>query len=95
MAENTTNTSTTETRNLRKTRIGVVTSNKMTKTITVKVERKVKHPIYGKFVKKSTSFHAHDEKNEASIGDIVRIMETRPLSKTKRWRLVEIVEKVK
>ena len=82
-------------RNLRKTRIGVVTSNKMTKTITVKVERKVKHPIYGKFVKKSTSFHAHDDKNEASIGDIVRIMETRPLSKTKRWRLVEIVEKVK
>jgi len=95
MAENTTNTSTTESRNLRKTRIGVVTSNKMTKTITVKVERKVKHPIYGKFVKKSTSFHAHDDKNEASIGDVVRIMETRPLSKTKRWRLVEIVEKVK
>jgi small subunit ribosomal protein S17 len=95
MAENTTNTATTESRNLRKTRIGVVTSNKMTKTITVKVERKVKHPIYGKFVKKSTSFHAHDEKNEASIGDVVRIMETRPMSKTKRWRLVEIVEKVK
>lgn len=86
---------TTEVRNLRKTRIGVVTSNKMTKTITVAVERKVKHPIYGKFVKKTTKFHAHDEKNEASIGDIVRIMETRPLSKTKRWRLVEIVEKVK
>jgi len=86
---------TTQTRNLRKTRIGVVTSNKMTKTITVAVERKVKHPIYGKFVKKTTKFHAHDEKNEASIGDIVRIMETRPLSKTKRWRLVEIVEKVK
>ena len=99
MAENTTEAKATTTealdRNLRKTRIGVVTSNKMTKTITVKVERKVKHPIYGKFVKKSTSFHAHDEKNEASIGDIVRIMETRPLSKTKRWRLVEIVEKVK
>jgi len=95
MAENTTKTETTESRNLRKTRIGVVTSNKMTKSITVKVERKVKHPIYGKFVKKSTSFHAHDEKNEASIGDVVRIMETRPLSKTKRWRLVEIVEKVK
>ena len=87
MAENTTNTSTTESRNLRKTRIGVVTNNKMTKTITVKVERKVKHPIYGKFVKKSTSLHAHDDKNEASIGDVVRIMETRPLSKTKRWRL--------
>jgi small subunit ribosomal protein S17 len=93
MAENTT--IATEARNLRKTRIGVVTSNKMTKTITVAVERKVKHPIYGKFVKKTTKFHAHDEKNEASIGDIVRIMETRPLSKTKRWRLVEIVEKVK
>ena len=82
-------------RNLRKTRIGVVTSNKMTKTITVAVERKVKHPIYGKFVKKTTKFHAHDEKNEASIGDVVRIMETRPLSKTKRWRLVEVIEKVK
>jgi small subunit ribosomal protein S17 len=94
MAENTT-TATTIDRNLRKTRIGVVTSNKMTKTITVAVERKVKHPIYGKFVKKTTRFHAHDEKNEASIGDIVRIMETRPLSKTKRWRLVEVVEKVK
>lgn len=82
-------------RNLRKVRVGVVSSNKMDKTITVKVERKVKHPIYGKFVKKTTSFHAHDEKNECSIGDIVRIMESRPLSKTKRWRLVDIVEKVK
>lgn len=82
-------------RNLRKTKIGVVTSNKMTKTITVAVERKVKHPIYGKFVKKTTRFHAHDEKNECSIGDLVKIMESRPLSKTKRWRLVEIVEKVK
>ena len=82
-------------RNLRKTRIGVVKSNKMNKTITVTVERKVKHPIYGKFVKKTTSFHAHDEKNECSIGDTVRIMESRPLSKTKRWRLVEVVEKVK
>jgi small subunit ribosomal protein S17 len=82
-------------RNLRKTRIGVVTSNKMEKTVTVAVERKVKHPIYGKFVKKTTKFHAHDEKNECSIGDTVKIMETRPLSKTKRWRLVEIVEKVK
>jgi len=79
-----------EARNLRKTRIGVVTSNKMTKTITVQVERKVKHPIYGKFVKKSTKFHAHDDKDECSIGDVVRIMETRPLSKTKRWRLVEV-----
>ncbi|HQX96818.1 MAG: 30S ribosomal protein S17 [Chitinophagaceae bacterium] len=84
-----------EERNLRKTRIGVVTSNKMTKTITVEVERKVKHPIYGKFVKKSTRFHAHDDKDECSIGDVVKIMETRPLSKTKRWRLVEVVEKVK
>jgi small subunit ribosomal protein S17 len=96
MAENTTTATTNATdRNLRKTRIGIVTSNKMAKTITVAVERKVKHPIYGKFVKKTTKFHAHDEKNEASIGDIVRIMETRPLSKTKRWRLVEVVEKVK
>ena len=86
---------TTQTRNLRKERIGVVTSNKMNKTITVAVERKVKHPIYGKFIKKTTSFHAHDEKDECSIGDVVKIMETRPLSKTKRWRLVEVVEKVK
>ena len=82
-------------RNLRKTRIGLVTSNRMDKTITVAVERKVKHPIYGKFVKKTTKFHAHDEKNECTIGDTVRIMETRPLSKLKRWRLVEVVEKVK
>ncbi|AYD48927.1 MULTISPECIES: 30S ribosomal protein S17 [Arachidicoccus] len=82
-------------RNLRKSRVGIVSSNKMTKTITVAVERKVKHPMYGKFVKKTTKFHAHDEKNEAAIGDIVKIMETRPLSKTKRWRLVEIVEKAK
>jgi len=82
-------------KNLRKTRIGVVTSNKMTKTITVAVERKVKHPMYGKFLKKTTKFHAHDEKNECSIGDTVKIMESRPLSKTKRWRLVEVVEKVK
>lgn len=95
MAENTNTAASTTDRNLRKTRIGVVTSNKMTKTITVAVERKVKHPIYGKFVKKTSKFHAHDEKNEASIGDVVRIMETRPLSKLKRWRLVEIVEKVK
>jgi len=65
------------------------------KTNTVAVERKVKHPIYGKFVKKTTKFHAHDEKNEAKPGDFVRIMETRPLSKTKRWRLVEIIEKAK
>ena len=86
---------TTQTRNLRKERIGVVTSNKMNKTITVAVERKVKHPIYGKFIKKTTSFHAHDEKDECSIGDVVKIMETRPMSKLKRWRLVEVVEKVK
>ena len=84
-----------EERNLRKTRTGVVRSSKMDKTITVAVERRVKHPIYGKFVKKTTKFHAHDEKSECSIGDTVKIMETRPLSKTKRWRLVEIVEKVK
>lgn len=82
-------------RKLRKTKTGVVSSDKMEKTITVAVERKVKHPIYGKFVKKTTKFHAHDDKNECSIGDIVKIMETRPLSKTKRWRLVEVVEKVK
>lgn len=82
-------------RNLRRTRTGLVTSNKMDKTITVAVVRKVKHPIYGKFVKKTTRFHAHDEKNECTIGDTVRIMETRPLSKTKRWRLLEVVEKAK
>ena len=82
-------------RNLRKIRVGVVSSNKMDKTITVNVERKIKHPLYGKFLKKTTKFHAHDEKNECSIGDTVKIMESRPLSKTKRWRLVEVVEKVK
>ena len=82
-------------RNLRKERIGVVVSDKMEKSIVVLVERKVKHPKYGKFVKKSTKFMAHDERNEAGIGDTVRIMETRPLSKNKCWRLVEIVEKAK
>ena len=82
-------------RNLRKERIGVVVSNKMDKSIVIKVERKVKHPLYGKFVKKSTKFMAHDEKNEFNIGDTVRIMETRPLSKNKCWRLVEIVERAK
>ena len=82
-------------RNLRKERIGVVVSNKMDKSIVILVERKVKHPKYGKFVKKSTKFMAHDEKNEAGIGDTVRIMETRPLSKNKCWRLVEIVERAK
>ena len=82
-------------RKLRKTKTGTVSSDKMNKTITVAVERKVKHPIYGKFVKKTTQFHAHDEKNEAKPGDVVKIEETRPLSKTKRWRLVEIIEKAK
>ncbi len=82
-------------RNLRKERIGIVVSNKMDKSIVVAVARKEMHPIYGKFVKKTTKFVAHDEKNECNEGDRVRIMETRPLSKTKNWRLVEIVEKVK
>ncbi|MBO5086250.1 MAG: 30S ribosomal protein S17 [Paludibacteraceae bacterium] len=82
-------------RNLRKERIGVVFSNKMDKSITVAVKWKEKHPIYGKFVNKTKKFHAHDEKNECNIGDTVRIMETRPLSKTKRWRLVEIIERAK
>ena len=84
-----------ESRNLRKERVGQVVSNKMEKSITVAVNRKEKHPIYGKFVKKTTKFTAHDEKNECGIGDTVRIMETRPLSKNKRWRLVEIIEKAK
>ncbi|MBR4804393.1 MAG: 30S ribosomal protein S17 [Bacteroidales bacterium] len=82
-------------RNLRKERLGTVVSNKMEKSIVVFVERKVKHPKYGKFVKKSTKFMAHDEKNECNIGDFVRIMETRPLSKNKCWRLVEIIERAK
>jgi len=82
-------------RNLRKERVGTVTSNKMEKTITVSVERKVKHPIYGKFLRKSKKFHAHDEQNQCGIGDTVKIMETRPTSKLKRWRLVEIIEKAK
>jgi small subunit ribosomal protein S17 len=84
-----------ELRGRRKTRTGLVTSNKMDKSITVSVERKVKHPIYGKFLKKTTKFMAHDEENACSIGDVVKIMETRPLSKNKCWRLVEVVEKVK
>jgi small subunit ribosomal protein S17 len=84
-----------EQRNLRKERVGRVVSNKMTKSITVAVERKIKHPIYGKFLKKTTKFMAHDEKNECGIGDIVKIMETRPLSKSKCWRLVEIIERAK
>lgn len=82
-------------RNLRKIRIGKVVSDKMEKSIVVSVERRVKHPVYGKFVKKTSRFMAHDEQNECGIGDTVRIMETRPLSKSKRWRLVEIIEKAK
>ena len=82
-------------RNLRKERVGKVVSNKMQKSITIAIDRKVKHPIYGKFMNKTTKFMAHDEKNEAGVGDTVRIMETRPLSKNKRWRLVEIIEKAK
>jgi small subunit ribosomal protein S17 len=85
----------TTTRNLRKERTGKVVSNKMDKSIVVAVERKVKHPIYGKFVKKTTKLMAHDEQNEANEGDVVRIMETRPLSRQKRWRMVEIIEKAK
>ena len=84
-----------EKRNLRKERIGIVTSDKMEKSIVVSVERKVKHPKYGKFVKKTTKFVAHYENNDCNEGDTVRIMETRPLSKSKNWRLVEIVERVK
>ena len=84
-----------ETRNLRKERTGVVFSNKMDKSITVAVKWKEKHPIYGKFVNKTKKFHAHDEKNDCNIGDVVKIMETRPLSKLKRWRLVEIIERAK
>jgi small subunit ribosomal protein S17 len=82
-------------RPLRKIRIGIVTSNKMDKTITVSIERRVAHPIYRKYFKKTTKLMAHDEKNECTIGDKVRIMETRPLSTRKRWRLVEVVEKAK
>lgn len=82
-------------RNLRKERVGRVVSNKMQKTITIAIDRKVKHAIYGKFMNKTTKLAAHDEKNEAGIGDLVKIMETRPLSKSKRWRLVEILEKAK
>lgn len=82
-------------RNARKERIGRVTSNKMQKTITVAIDRKVKHPMYGKFMNKTKKLTVHDEKNECGIGDTVRVMETRPLSKNKRWRLVEIIEKAK
>ena len=86
---------TTADRRLRKQRTGVVTSAKMEKTITVLIERKIKHPIYGKYMKKSKKFTAHDEKNDCNEGDTVRITETRPLSKNKRWRLVEILERAK
>ena len=82
-------------RNLRKERIGVVVSDKMEKSIVVAVKWKEKHPIYGKFVNKTKKYHAHDEKNDCGIGDTVKIMETRPLSKTKKWRLVEIIERAK
>jgi small subunit ribosomal protein S17 len=82
-------------RNLRKEKVGVVVSDKMEKSVVVAVKRKVKHPIYGKFVNKTTKFHAHDENNTCNVGDTVRIMETRPLSKTKCWRLVEIIERAK
>ena len=84
-----------ETRNLRKERIGVVFSNKMDKTITVTVKWKEKHPTYGKYVSKTKKFHAHDEKNDCNIGDTVRIMETRPLSKNKRWRVIEVIERAR
>lgn len=84
-----------ENRNLRKERIGIVVSNKMEKTIVVAEKRKVKHPIYGKFINRTTRFMAHDEKNDCNIGDVVKIMETRPLSKNKSWRVVEIIERAK
>ena len=84
-----------QTRGARKFRVGLVVSDKMDKTITIAIERQVKHPIYGKFVKQTTKLKAHDENNEAGEGDVVRIQETRPMSKTKRWRLVEVVERAK
>ena len=84
-----------EVRSRRKEKVGKVTSDKMNKSITVIIERKIKHPMYGKFVQKSTKFIAHDEKNDCNIGDTVKIMETRPLSKNKCWRLVEIIERAK
>ncbi|MAM04645.1 MAG: 30S ribosomal protein S17 [Flavobacteriales bacterium] len=82
-------------RNLRKERIGIVSSNKMEKSIVVSIERKVKHPLYGKFVKKTSKFIAHDQENTCNEGDVVKIMETRPLSKNKNWRLVEVIERAK
>lgn len=84
-----------ETRNLRKVRVGEVVSNKMEKSIVVAIERRISHPLYKKYFKKTTKLMAHDEKNECTVGDVVKIMETRPLSKRKKWRLVEIVEKAK
>ena len=84
-----------EKRNLRKERVGLVVSNKMDKSIIVQIVRKYRHPVYGKFVRKSNKFVAHDEKNDCNIGDTVRIMETRPLSKRKNWRLIEIIERAK
>lgn len=84
-----------ETRNLRKEKVGVIFSNKMEKSVTVAVKWKEKHPMYGKFVNRTKKFHAHDESNDCNIGDTVRIMETRPLSKTKRWRVIEILERAK
>lgn len=95
MTTETTETAAATGRNFRKERIGIVVSNKMQKSITVAVERKLRHAKYGKFIKMTKTFMAHDEKNECSIGDRVKIMETRPLSKNKRWRLVEVIEKVK
>ena len=85
----------TEQRTLRKTRVGIIVSNKMDKTVVVAIEDNVKHPVYGKIVKRTLKVHAHDEKNECGVGDRVEIMETRPLSKTKRWRVVTIIEKAK
>ena len=85
----------TEERNLRKVRVGRVVSDKMNKTVVIAIEDNVKHPVYGKIIKRTLKVHAHDEKNECGIGDKVEIMETRPLSKTKRWRIVEIIEKAK
>ena len=85
----------TETRNLRKTRVGIVVSDKMDKTIVVAIQDNVKHKVYNKIIKRTTKIHAHDENNECNIGDKVEVMETRPLSKTKRWRLVQIIEKAK
>lgn len=82
-------------RSLRKTRVGVVTSNKMDKTVVIAIERKIQHPIYKKYFKQTKKLMVHDEKNECTVGDVVRVMETRPLSKNKCWRLVEVVEKAK